>query len=214
MSKYALGAEEPKYHTESNNIFFPKTLRQPLQETEKPTGASQTRGMPPSLPKNVEPQVSEPRFMFRSNTQRVGGMQQQAPRSPEGFQASPSLGRQTGSPAIGRHTGLANKTLRRSRTQHQPQPRPQSSASYVPLSGKSLRSEESRGLGPRSSIRPARETPRPTSMGEMTPSSYEKFEGRDRGPPRTVTTDVRTTHLPGMACFLTKNPSLLTRIQL
>lgn len=207
ISKYALGEEEEaKYHRESNNIFFPKTLRQPLQEPEKPTEASQTRGMPPSPPRNIEPQVSEPRTMFRSNTQRVGGMQQQAPRSPEGFRASPSLGRQTGSPAIGRHTGLANKTLRRSRTQHQPQQRPQSSASsYMPLSGKSLRPEVSRGVGPGPSMQPARETPRPTNMAETIPSSYERFEGRDRGPRSTVTTDVRTTQLPGMTFSPTAN---------
>ena len=203
ISKYALGEdEEPKYHRESNNIFFPKTLRQPLQEPQKPTEVSQTRGMPPSPHRNIEPQVSEPRTMFRSNAQRVGGIQQQAPRSPEGFRASPSLGRQTGSPAIGRHAGLANKTLRRSRTQHQPQQRPQSSvSSYMPLSGKSLRPEVSRGLGPGPSMQPARETPRPTSMAETMPSSYEKFEGGDRGPRSTVTTDVRTTQLPGMTFF-------------
>ncbi|OBT62782.1 hypothetical protein VE03_07678 [Pseudogymnoascus sp. 23342-1-I1] len=164
--------EEPRYHTESNNILFPKTLRQPLQESGKTMEASQTRG----------------------DTQRVGGMPQQAPRSPEGFRASPSLGRQTGSPAIGRHTGLANKTLRRSRTQNQPQSKPQSS--YMPLSGMSLRPEESRGLGPRTSMQPARETARPISMAETMPS-YEGFEERDR-PRSTVTTDVRTTQLPAV----------------
>ncbi|KFX98343.1 hypothetical protein O988_04385 [Pseudogymnoascus sp. VKM F-3808] len=192
--------EEPKYHKESNNILFPKTLRQPPQGQEEPAEASQARGMPPSPPRNIEPQVSEPRTMFQSSTQRVGGTQQQALRSPEGFRASPSLGRQTGSPAIGRHTGLANKTLRRSRTQHQPQQRPQSSvSSYMPLSGKSFRPEESRGLGPRSPMQPApRESPRPTSMTEISPSSYEKFQEGKRGPRTTVTTDVRTTQLPAV----------------
>ncbi|ELR01998.1 hypothetical protein GMDG_05167 [Pseudogymnoascus destructans 20631-21] len=173
--------EEPRYHRESKNIFFPKTLRQPLQEPEKTTGASQTRGMPPSPP---------------SNTQRVGGMQQRPPRSPETFRASPSLGRQVGAPAIGRHAGLANKTLRRSRPQPQPQPRPQSS--YTPLSEKSLRPEESRGLGHRSMQTVPRQTPRPTSMAETTPPAYEQFQGGERRPPTTVTTDVRTTQLPAV----------------
>jgi hypothetical protein len=204
ISKYALGdEEEPKYHKESNNILFPKTLRQPLQGQEEPAEASQARGMPPSPPRNIEPQVSEPMTMFQSSTQRLGGTQQQALRSQEGFRASSSLGRQTGSPAIGRHTGLANKTLRRSRTQQQPQQRPQSAvSSYIPLSGKSFRPEESRGLGPRSPMQPApRESPRPTSMTEMSPSSYENFQEGKRGPRTTVTTDVRTTQLPGMAFF-------------
>lgn len=204
ISKYSLGdEEEPKYHKESNNILFPKTLRQQLQGQDKPTEASQTRGMPPSPPRNIDAQVSEPRTMIQSSTQRVGGTQQQALRSPEGFRASPSLGRQTGSATIGRHTGLANKTLRRSRTQHHPQQRPQSSiSSYIPLSGKSFRPEEPRGLGPRSPMQPApRESPRPTSMTETAPSSYEKFQSGERGPRSTVTTDVRTTQLPGMASF-------------
>ncbi|OBT59150.1 hypothetical protein VE04_00894 [Pseudogymnoascus sp. 24MN13] len=173
--------EEPRYHRESNIIFFPKTLRQPLQEPEKTTEAPQAGGMPPNPP---------------SNMQRVGGMQQQPPRSPETYRTSPSLGRQVGSPAMGRHAGLANKTLRRSRPQQQPQPRPQSS--YMPLSGKSLRPEESRGLGPRSMQTAPRETPRPTSMAEITPSAYEQFQGEEGRPRRTVTTDVRTTQLPAV----------------
>ncbi|KFY77361.1 hypothetical protein V499_03219 [Pseudogymnoascus sp. VKM F-103] len=173
--------EEPRYHRESNNIFFPKTLRQPLQEPEKTTEAPQAGGMPPNPP---------------SNMQRVGGMQQQPPRSPETYRTSPSLGRQVGSPAMGRHTGLANKTLRRSRPQQQPQPRPQSS--YMPLSGRSLRPEESRGLGPRSMQTAPREIPRPTNMAEITPSAYEQFQGEEGRPRRTVTTDVRTTQLPAV----------------
>lgn len=183
ISKYALGEEEePRYHRESNKIFFPKTLRQPLQEPEKTAEASQTGGMPPSPPKD---------------TQRVGGIQQQPPRSPETLRASPSLGRQVGSPAIGRHAGLANKTLRRTRPQQQPHPRPQSS--YMPPSGRSLRPEESRGLGPRSMQMAPRETPRPTSMAEITPSAYEQFQGGEGRPRRTETTDIRTTQLPGKA---------------
>ncbi|OBT78106.1 hypothetical protein VF21_02671 [Pseudogymnoascus sp. 05NY08] len=174
--------EEPRYHRESNNIFFPKTLRQPVQEPEKSTEGFQTGGMPPSPP---------------SNAQRVGGIQQQPPRSPETYRASPSLGRQVGSPAIGRHAGLANKTLRRSKAQQQPQPRPLSS--YMPLSGKSLRPEESRGLGPRPPMQTApRETPRPTGMAEISPSAYEQFQGGENRPRTTVTTDVRTTQLPAV----------------
>lgn len=158
--------------------------------------------MAPSPPSSREPQVSEPRSMFRADTQRVGGMQQQPPRSPEGFRASPSLGRHTGSPAIGRHTGLANKTLRRSRTQHQPQQRPQYTANgYIPPSGKILRPEEERGFEARPSMQTApRETLRPTSVADTMPS-YEQFQGRDGLPRTTVTTEVRTTQLPGMAFF-------------
>lgn len=71
----------------------------------------------------------------------------------------------------------------------------------MPLSGKSLRPEESRGLGPRSMQTAPRETPRPTSMAEITPSAYEQFQGEESRPRRTVTTDVRTTQLPGKTVF-------------
>lgn len=70
----------------------------------------------------------------------------------------------------------------------------------MPLSGKSLRPEGSTGLEPSTSVQPVRERARPTSMTETMPS-YERFEGRDRGPRTIVTTDVRTTQLPGVSFF-------------
>src|SRR4051794_24307415 len=106
----------PKYHTESNNILFPKTLRQSFQESEKSSPVA-SEDVPRS-PSRGQVEISRQPYP----DQRGESEEQQAPL------------------VIGKHTGLANKTLRRSKTQRQPQPRPQSpSITYTPLSSKTLR---------------------------------------------------------------------------
>src|SRR4051794_21508032 len=84
----------PKYHAKSNNILFPKTLRQPLQTQEKPTTGPSMKNMPEDQPLEYLP--SKPETLVTK--------------------------------APSRHTGLANKTLRRSKTQRQSEPGPQSPA--------------------------------------------------------------------------------------